>query len=210
MKLLLLFVLDLPSSWLLCLLQFVLMLSSTDATAYNVAYFNSSLGSQINISSVLSFRNLIVFSFSTCSPGQLIFQSGRNEDFYRMYLTENGSLTVNWKSDSHLAESFVFNDLILTDNEWYTVESSFSLGNIYVKVGQGSNIKASVLLSNSTYRSYLWYLNLTDGSPIQVGGGGFSGCIKEGAQILLSSPSASAFNVQWDHCPLDDSSGCGK
>lgn len=198
----------------LCLLH-LLALHDVDAMNHSSAFFNASLDSQLNISTVLDFRSQILFSFRTCSlGGRLIRQTGpsNSSEFYLIRLTQNGSLIISWRSASvEVADSVEVANLSLTNNEWFTIESSFALGQILLQVEQGPLVRRSVVLANSTFRSYLWNLDLTGGGPLEVGGGGFSGCIQQGPQVLLSSPSVTAsVDVVWDECPLEDSLGCGK
>ena len=177
---------------------------------HNRAYFNETLGSSVTLSNVLHMRHHIAFSFRTCSYGQLIYQQGATGDFLRMALTINGSFEMSWRVDG-VADAVTIGGDTLRNNEWYTIDSNFIQGQIHLSVEQGSVTKYQALVSNSTFRSDLWHLNLTAGSRVQVGAG-FSGCIQEGPSLKLSAADTNAESVLWGQCPLElrTVEGCGK
>ena len=155
-------------------------------------------------------RHHIAFSFRTCSYGQLIYQQGATGDYLRMALTINGSFEMSWKVDDVVDAVTIGRDS-LRNNEWYTIDSNFIQGEIHLSIEQGSVTKFQTLVSNSTFRSDLWHLNLTAGSRVQVGAG-FSGCIQEGPSLKLSAADTDAENVLWGQCPLElrTVEGCGR
>ena len=185
--------------------------ATTSAPSHqNRAYFNETLGSSVTLSTTLRMRNHIAFSFRTCSYGQLIYQQGAGGNFLRMALTKNGSLEMSWRSDE-IVDNVTIGSDTLRNNKWYTIDSIFIQGEIFLSIEQGSMVKYKNLVSNSTYRTYLWDLDLSGGSRIQVGAG-FSGCIQEGPSLKLSDSDTNAENVLWGQCPLElrTVEGCGE
>ena len=185
--------------------------ATTSAPSHqNRAYFNETLGSSVTLSTTLRMRNHIAFSFRTCSYGQLIYQQGAGGNFLRMALTKNGSLEMSWRSDE-IVDNVTIGSDTLRNNKWYTIDSIFIQGEIFLSIEQGSMVKNKKLVSNSTYRTYLWDLDLSGGSRIQVGAG-FSGCIQEGPSLKLSDSDTNAENVLWGQCPLElrTVEGCGE
>lgn len=181
-----------------------------------MAFFNESLGSSVTLSSTLDLQGHIAFSFRTCSYGYLLRQHGTpnesgDSDTLGLSLTPNGSLEMSWILGNHSGLVTVGEDS-LRNNEWYTVDIKFITGEIYLTVKQGEEALDRILVSNSSYRQYLWDLDLSGGSGIQVGVGGFSGCIQEGPSVQLSAADTDAENVLWDVCPLESNTveGCGK
>ena len=197
-----------------CALLVTSSLAQDDAstTSRNRAYFNSTLNSQVTLpTSVLNLRGHIAFSFRTCSPGTLVQQSGGTSgDSIQYSVTSNGQLRLSW---SHTGESdsvTIATDSLLS-NEWFTIETKFSLGQMHLSVEKGATILKKELISNSTLRRFLWDLDLSGGLGIIVGAG-FTGCIQEGPSVQLSLQSAVATEVRWGECPLEDSvyPSCGK
>ena len=180
--------------------------------ARNRAYFNSSLGSSVTLSSVLSMKNHIAFSFRTCSYGRLVHQRGASGDYLSIALTQNGSLEMSWfKSDLNISNSVLIGNDSLRNNKWYTTDSNFVNGKITLSIEAGSRTLHEKLISTSTYQRELWDLDLLGGTALQVGAG-FSGCIQEGPNLQLSADDAVDTNVEWGICPLESrpTEGCGK
>lgn len=183
---------------------------------HKMAYFNASLGSSATLSSVLDLNGHIAFSFRTCSYGYLLQQHGvprddGERDTLGISLTPNGSLEMSWIYGEQ-QDSVTVGEDGLRNNEWYTVDVKFLSGEIYLTVKQGEEELYRALVSNSTYRRYLWELDLTGGSRLQIGVGGFSGCIQEGPSVDLSAADTDADEVLWDECPLESHmvEGCGE
>ncbi len=168
-------------------------------------YFNSTLGSLATLSGILSLKKHILFSFRTCLHGVIVSQTAANQDKLEFLLTEGGSLRVSWSHDGSVGFIDVGDDT-LSDNRWYTVESTFLLGEIYLKIEQGQDELFKMLLSNSTYNNFLWTLDVSGRSVIEVGSG-FTGCIIEGFTVTFSTNLTSSNNVQWGQCP--SAQACG-
>jgi len=177
------------------------------APTHNIVYLNSSLSSVVNLSTVLHLNTSLVFSFRTCLPATLLYQQGAAGNFFQIALTQAGSLNVSWQVGA-VNDYLNLDGPSLLDNNWYTVTSNFLLGEIYVTVSQQFIVNRVALLSNSTVRRYLWSLDLSGGTPLQVGLQ-YTGCLQEGPQVLLSSASTTVQNVLWE-CPLEDSRTCGR
>ena len=183
-----------------------------DTAPSNRGYFNASLPSLAIIPTSLSLRNQIAFSFRTCSHGNLLQETGDNGDSFSITLTPEGALEISWHSsaeDASNSTSIANGDF--QNNQWYTIDSKFINGEIYVSIELGSQTKFRVLLSNSTYQRYLWDLDLSGGGGLRMGEG-FTGCIQEGPGVQLSNAQTQGQNVAWDQCPLESQirPGCGK
>ena len=99
-----------------------------------------------------------------------------------------------------------------SNNQWYTVDLKYLLGSISLKVESGSRVLAETVVSNSTFRRYLWDLDLTGAASGLVVGAGFTGCIEEGAGVRFTGPLIQALGVRWGQCPLEAPTvrGCGE
>ncbi len=184
--------------------------ATTTSANHNRAYFNTTLQSQLTLpSTVLNLRQLIAFSFRTCAPGSLVRQNGadNNLDFS---MTPGGSLQFSWQHVD-ISDSVTIGDDLLLSNEWFTVETQFLHGQIHLSIEKGASLLHRQLVSNSTFRKYLWDLDLSGGAGVEVGVG-FSGCIQEGPSIKLSVEDVIAKDVRWGECPLEDAvyPACGK
>ena len=198
-----------------CALLVTSLLAQNDASApsRNRAYFNSTLNSQVTLpTSILNLRGHIAFSFRTCSPGTLVQQSGGTSgDSIQYSLTSNGQLRLSWIHAGESDSVTIPTESLLT-NEWFTIETKFSLGQMHLSAEKGATILKKELISNSTLRRFLWDLDLSGGSGIVVGSG-FTGGIQEGPGVQLSLQSAvPTAEVRWGECPLEDSvyPSCGK
>lgn len=172
-----------------------------------VAFFNQS--SLVTLpSTVINFRNKIAFSFRTCSSGTLLFQEGStlSGNNVTMDISETGSLDLTIFENN--VQYFVSVGRGLTDNHWYTVDSSFLNGEILLKIERGAALIASHIISNSTYNRFLWDLNLSGGSGLLIGIQ-FTGCIQEGPSVNLGDSSRKETGVLWDTCPLDSDPNFG-
>ena len=201
---------------LLCLLQHV-----TGTTSLEQAFFNQSslVTLPATATTMLDPRSHIAFSFRTCtassSSGEssfLVEQRGGNGDVLGFKLSEEdeGRLRVYWTAKPD-ASSDVISDAVvldqtpsLLDNQWYTVDWNFDLGEIFVSVERGAHSVERILLANSTYRRFLWDLDLSGGEGVKVGSG-FVGCLQGGPGIELAQDTAGLQqqDVTWGQCPLD-------
>ena len=176
------------------------------------AYFNATVASTATISSVLNLKGHTTFSFRTCSKGVLISQTGATGSSLEVSLTEGGSLQLQWR---HIVEQTgkVISDVVqlgqnsLRNNQWYTVELKYLQGEINLTVEQGKRMLYRELLANSTFRRYLWNIDLSGPDGLKVGQG-YTGCILQGLGVNLSAANAS--RVLWDTCPLESRRGCGE
>lgn len=150
-----------------------------------------------------------MFSFRTCSHGTLLSQTGSEGDSLSISLTEEGSLELYWRTRTGISDSVLVGTR-LSKSQWYTVELNYLLGSIHLRVEQGSNELYKELISNSTFRRYLWDLDLRGGQGLFVGQG-FTGCIEHGAGVQFTTPGTQDTNVRWGECPLDSPTvrGCG-
>ena len=166
---------------------------------------------QILIPATLSLRGSIAFTFRTCSFGSLVRQRGLtdggayNGDLLSFEVTKSGSLRIYWEdrsaSDRTTGEALLGDDS-LSNNEWYTVSCSFTLGIINVQIEQSSVTRYSTVLSNSTFNHYLWDLDLS-GADVEVGRG-FSGCLEGVSSILFDVEGVTALpQVVWGRCDMD-------
>ncbi|ELU08663.1 hypothetical protein CAPTEDRAFT_215070 [Capitella teleta] len=177
----------------------------------NLGFFNASLPSSALLPSfTLSLRSSISLSFRTCSSGQLMSQRGRSGDAFNISLTTEGALSIAWTSSSSASssasDSLLVEGIDFQSNQWFTIDSRFETGEIFLSVELGSQPKFKTLLSNSTLRRYLWDLKLSGGEGVLVGSG-FTGCI-QGLTIPLDSEDRQSSNVEWGDCPLKLQNGC--
>ena len=184
---------------------------TAQTTSRRLGFFNATLGSSATVSGTLSSEDClqgnIVFSFRTCSYGQLVHQKGASGDSLQYALTPSGSVTLSWLWNNVTGSVSIGDSL--RDNKWYTVHTKFGLGKIYINL-EGSGVQLHrTLVSNSSF--HLWDIDLSGGQGIQVGAG-FTGCIEEGVCVTLSAADTLSQHVQWDECPLDEQAAedCGK
>lgn len=181
-------------------------------TSATTAFFSANQSSTLILpSAVIEFQRKIAFSFRTCSHGQLLYQEGGGgANSVSIAISEQSSLdlTITYNSE----QIIVTVGSALTDNKWYTVESSFLNGEIFLTVEQGKTVIDRILVSNSTYNRFLWDLDLSGGTGLHIGLQ-FTGCIQAGPSVPLGDTSRQAVNVQWDTCPLENDpnyDGCGE
>ena len=181
--------------------------------SHNRAFFNSSISSSLTLpSTVIQPRQRLQFSFRTCHAGQLIHQqSADGSDSILYEVTDAGALSLTFSHGGTMDTVSMTSDSNLINNQWYSVDSQFVTGELTVNVEQGPVLVESILVSNSSLRTYIWDLDLSGGSGVQVGVQ-FTGCILEGIGLPISDPDTVNNNVEWDVCPLEDLdyTGCGK
>ena len=201
-------------------------------------FFNST-SSILLPSSTLSLRPHLAFSFRTCSGSSsddsssealsitLLEQRSATGNILgfrleRLTITAGTHLAMYWSLAPDIAtaqgassqEQFVRLDATssLANNNWYTVDTTFDLGQIHLSIERGATTLERILVSNSTLRRYLWDLDLTGGEGIRVGQG-FVGCFLGGPGLNLKVTDAQEENVLWGQCPLDNPDAyqqCGK
>ena len=180
----------------------LLCLDKTSAQGHK-GYFG--VNSYAKLPNILQIKQHIGFSFRTCAYGELLHQKGE-KDSLSISVTKNGSLEITWNV-SNIQETVLIGSG-LANNVWYTVDIKFQLGNVSLVIEQGSTQKFSAVLSTSTFRRYLWDINLKKGTKLRVGYD-FIGCISEGPSLKLSDGKIESKGVQWNSCPLETKS-CGK
>ncbi len=181
------------------------------ASQRNRAFFNATLRSSVRLPEVtLSLRRHVAFSFRTCSAGSLIQQTGSSAggDILQLTLTPEGQIQMSWRRAGQSGAVTIATDSLLT-NEWFTVDIQFLQGQIHLSVEQGATVLHRELISNSTFRRFLWDMELGAGLTVGLG---FTGCIQEGPSVPLSAPDAEGVAVLWGQCPLEDSAfpACGE
>ncbi|CAH1785690.1 unnamed protein product [Owenia fusiformis] len=180
---------------------FLTVLVSPITSQGTEGYFN--VTSVAELPNILDIKSNFLLSFRTCSyRGWLLHQKGNNGDFIQVRFL-NGTIIVQWNATN--IEDTITLGSGLADNQWYTFESKFDLGVLIMSVEKSGEVQYIAEVSNSTYRRYLWDLDLSSGTRLRVGEW-FSGCIQEGINVRLSE-AVSSENVLWNQCPPQQ--GCG-
>ena len=174
----------------------------------------------INNSAELSFlqlqnaqfsnRDRFQFSFRTCSAGELFrLESDDQSNVLALEIFLNGSLNLMISTADVIDHIPLSDDLIVNNNQWYSIDKEFRTGRLTLRVEQGPNILQQVLISNNTLRSHLWdveYSSVTLGRR-------FTGCVQQGIGLDFNEGQWSTRGtVLWNACPLESSdfAGCGK
>ena len=193
--------------------------STTSTPAMNLQRQSAFLNNTGTISSsiilptlLINLRTRLQFSFRTCRSGHLVYQeSGNGQNSILVELNDAGRVNLMFRSASVTDQVSMTVDMNLANNQWYSVDSEFLNGNIFLTIEQGAQVIERLLVSNSTFRSYLWTLDLSESSGVVIGTN-FTGCIHQGIGLNLDAPDAQVIgSVQWDAC--QDSlqfSSCGK
>lgn len=144
----------------------------------------------------------MAFSFRTCSNGGLLYQAGEDGDFLKLNLSQ-GSLNFYWKVRSDL--TFVYIEGDFTNNEWFTVDFRFYLGELWLNISQGPSLHSSKVIANSTFHTSIWDVNLQGHEGLVVGNG-FNGCVMQGPNLIFIGQHTIATNVNWSNssCPVVD------
>ena len=206
---------------LICLL----VLFTRTCRSVEVVFFNDSAAHLvISGAATLNLRSHVAFSFRTCTamlPAganvTLVEQRGASGNILGFRLepsasSESGAaaalqLVMYWTlapSDGPVTHDSVRldNTPSLADNTWYTVDSTFDLGTIYLSVERGANTLERILVSDSMLRRFLWDLDVSGGEGIKVGSG-FTGCFQGGPGVNYNEEGAVG-DVQFGQCPLDN------
>lgn len=162
-------------------------------------FFNKS--SYVSITSLFDVRGRTSFSFRTCSNGELLYQEGISGDFVNVTLLPSSSLEFAWQVN-RLHRSVVAGSNLI-DNRWHDVDLVHNLGTVTLSVS-----KNSVLVANNTYNTDLFDLRLESAHPQLTVGRGFTGCILQGAGVVLNDSSIYSYEVDWRKCPLPNTGTC--
>lgn len=164
-------------------------------------FFNTSSFAIINTR--LDPRARTSLSFRTCASGQLLHQEGRTGDFLLLSLTPSGVLELTWQVSSRQHSVELGSNLI--NNRWHDVDIIHRLGAVTLSVS-GS----SVVLANNMHTSDFLDINLDQPNSQLYVGQGFTGCILQGAGVVLNETSVLSSGVRWGKCPLPNKGNCGK
>ncbi|XP_035217057.1 protein crumbs-like isoform X1 [Stegodyphus dumicola] len=162
-------------------------------------FFNSS--SHVTLNSLFQVRSRTSLSFRTCSSGQLLYQEGITGDFIDLTLLPSGSLEFSWRVNRLQHSVSVGSNLI--DNHWHDVDLLYRLGSVWLTVSRNT-----VLVANSSYQNDIFDLRLEHSQPELIVGRGFTGCILQGAGVVLNDSNINSSGVIWGKCPLPDRGDC--
>lgn len=153
----------------------------------------------------LSGGSLVAFSFRTCTPGELLRQTGDSLDQLRIQIDRTGRLFLTLTVLDKRVDLVAGTSLL--DGQWHTVR---------VNVGPNMDqLTLSVTLDaegtvDSTQRSasdldgILRQLNLTATTPELRIGAGMIACIREGPGVRFTKAGIAINSqaVRWDRCLL--------
>ena len=132
------------------------------------------------------------FSFRTCSPGELLRQTGDGNDELKMQLDAQGRLILSLMTDDGQSEAVVEANLL--DARWHTVLVSVDeeTSDLTVNVSNGGG---TAFLSGSVIRS----LELASSNPQFRIGAGMVACFQEGPGIRFtkSDVAVNSVAVRW-------------
>ncbi|XP_071948886.1 uncharacterized protein [Antedon mediterranea] len=166
-------------------------------------YFNGS--SVIVLNTTLNIQNGFQFGFRTCNGGQLIIDTGLNNDTFEISLDDaSGALIVQWNASGIANSTRIGSNL--NSNIWTNVQLSTEI----VKSGQQVQIVVDAGSFSDSYvsgpDSELLSIDLSGRSKVTIGNG-FIGCIEEGSNLDFDDEFYTE-NVQWGQCPLETQQGC--
>ncbi|XP_054718914.1 protein crumbs-like [Uloborus diversus] len=162
-------------------------------------FFNGS--SFASISTLFDPRARTSLSFRTCSSGQLLYQEGITGDFMKLALLPSGTLEFSWQVNRHRHAVTLGSNLI--DNHWHDVDLIHRLGSVTLSVS-----RKSLLIANSSNENNLFDMRLESAIPQLVVGRGYTGCILQGAGVVLNDSNVHSEDVTWGKCPLPDRGDC--
>jgi hypothetical protein len=153
-------------------------------------FLNGSSYVVISDSLNLDAGSLIGFSFRTCSPGELLRQTGDGFDELKLFLDSQGRLILSLVVDDARSEAVV--EAGLLDARWHTVlisanEDSNDL-TVNVSNGGGSAVLDGVKVQR---------LDLSASSPQVQVGAGMVACIREGPGVRFTRGSVNSVAVDW-------------
>ncbi|XP_064457665.1 protein crumbs-like [Ornithodoros turicata] len=147
----------------------------------------------------ISFTSPVTLAFRTCRHGVLLFQSDSSGDSVAFSVLPSGVFELRWSIRSR--EDSVHIGANHRDNRWHSVALFRRLGALQLRVD-----RKTVLVASRTFRSYL--LNVTLPSDRVWVGSNFTGCIQEGASVVLSGADVQSSGVRWGSCLLPDLGHC--
>lgn len=164
-------------------------------------FFNST--SYASLNTRLDSHARTSLSFRTCSSGQLLRQEGHTGDYISLTLLSSGVLELAWQVNSRPHSVQLGSNL--NNNHWHDVDIFHKLGSVTMTVS-----RSSVLVANSTHANDFFDINLDQASPQLYVGQGFTGCILQGAGVVLNDSNVHSVGVTWGKCPLPNKDNCGK
>ncbi|KAL3872299.1 hypothetical protein ACJMK2_040233 [Sinanodonta woodiana] len=171
-------------------------------TGQKYGFFNRSENSYVRlVNTSWNLQKLTGFSFRTCSGGEILYQNGTSGDFLQLEIT-NGTLKFQWLVQTTSLTVPVLQNL--NNNAWYTVNLQYYLGNLFLNISQGHTQLKSEIIANSTYRTYLFNINLSNSLGLSVGKD-YTGCIMEGPNVIFVNNSLTVNNVYWSNTPCQKS-----
>lgn len=165
--------------------------------SHSEGYFNGTAYAVLNTS--VSFKSPVTLAFRTCKYGVLLFQSDLSGDSISFSVLPSGVFELRWTFGAR--ENSVHIGVNHRDNRWHSMALFRRLGALYLRVGQ-----KTVLVANRTFRAHL--LNATLSSSRVWVGANFTGCIQEGASVVLSGADVQSSGVRWGSCLLPDVGHC--
>ncbi|XP_042205015.1 protein crumbs-like [Homarus americanus] len=150
----------------------------------------------------LSLRGYTSMSFRTCRHGTLLSQEGAGGDTLVLGVSEEGTLILSLTR--HEQTHITTLGRRLNNNVWHRVYLRFELGVLRLGVDQ-----STVMVANTTGTSApLIDLGLWSPSPQLTIGHNFTGCILQGAGTEMTNPLVLHIGVDWNVCPLPESTDC--
>lgn len=163
-------------------------------------FFNGT--SYASISIMFNARSRTSLSFRTCSSGQLLYQEGHTGDFIALTLLPSGILEFKWQVNRQYSSVQLGSNL--NNNHWHDVDIVHKLGSVTLSVSNHF-----VYIANSTSND-IFDINLNPINPQLIVGQGFTGCILQGAGVVLNDSNVQSFGVNWGKCPLPNKKDCGE
>ncbi|TRY63548.1 hypothetical protein TCAL_08301 [Tigriopus californicus] len=152
----------------------------------------------------LKARTKVGFSFRTCTPGELLRQTGNTLDQLQVRLDESGRVNLILSKGDQTVSKLAGRDLI--DGRWHSVliEIGSNLDQISLSVGSPNEQDARVSATSPELGNMLTTINLNASTPQLRVGAGMVACIREGPNVRFTDPSLSinSFGVDWDRCLL--------
>ena len=179
------------------------------------AFFNNTGTTESNIvlpNLLIDLQKRLQFSFRSCHSGQLVYQeSGNGENSIAIEIDNLGKIKLIFRFENNVDQVQMSTDRNLLDNQWYSLDILFEIGVINVIIEQGRQRVESLFVSNSTFRSYLWTLDLSGSNGVIVGRN-YTGCIQQGIGLSFDSVDTQVSgDVRWDVCLQPSSVGsCGE
>lgn len=155
----------------------------------------------------LSPGGLIAFSFRTCSPGELLKQTGESLDQLQLRLDPQGRLLLSITAgEDHRLDLGVGQGLL--DGQWHSVSVEVNPdGALVLSVTQHGNTQervASASAQAADAAPVLGVLDLGGANPQLRVGAGSVACLREGPGVRFTRPGVAinSVAVRWDGCLL--------